>query len=100
MPCTRRNDYPVEQYLENYNSDDDPDYRESSDDTDEDNLPRRMFRDRAQWFIENREAIASVYNFLRRHGKEVFGEAFLQTCSLNAFGNFVYKFTTPGANSE
>jgi hypothetical protein len=79
------------------NSDDDPDYREDSDEGDEDDLPPSMGRDRAQWMIDNREALAEVYRALKSVGQDTFGTAFLQLSSLNAFGNFVYKYTTPGA---
>lgn len=87
----------LEWELPSDNSDDDPDYREDSDEGDEDDLPPSMGRDRAQWFIDNREALAEVYRALKGVGTEVFGGAFLQLGSLNAFGNFVYKYTAPGA---
>ena len=76
---------------------DDPDYREDSDEGDEDDLPPSMGRDRAQWMIDNREALAEVYRALKEVGQGVFGTAFMQLGNLNAFGNFVYKYTTPGA---
>ena len=78
-------------------SEDDPDYREDSDEGDEDDLPRSMGRDRAQWMIDNREGLAEVYRALKGTGVHVFGASFLQLSNLNAFGNFVYKYTTPGA---
>ena len=79
------------------NSDDDPDYREDSDNGDEDDLPPSMGRDRAQWMMDNREALVETYRMLQETGKQTFGAAFLQLCNLNAFGNFIYKYTTPGA---
>ncbi len=78
-------------------SDDDPDYREDSDEGDEDDLPPSMGRDRAQWMVDHTEALAECYRALKSNGQQIFGSAFLQLGSLNAFGNFVYKYTTPGA---
>ena len=78
---------------------DDPDYREDSDEGDEDDLPKSMGRDRAQWVVANTEALAEIYNLLKLNGQQVFGGAFLQTGNLNAFCNFVYKYTTPGAST-
>lgn len=76
---------------------DDPDYREDSDNTDDDDLPPSMGRDRAAWMIDNSDALAELYKLLRDAGEKMFGNAFLQLSSLNAFCNFVYKYTTPGA---
>ena len=97
MPSARTAPGYAEYELPSDNSEDDPDYREDSDEGDEDDLPRTMGRDRAEWFIDNREALAEVYRALKQTGVEVFGTAFLQSATLNAFGNFVYKYTTPGA---
>ena len=88
---------PMMYELPSDNSDDDPDYREDSDEGDEDDLPPSMGRDRAQWMMDNRQALLDVYCALKQIGEETFGSAFLQLGNLNAFGNFVYKYTTPGA---
>ena len=95
MPSSRMHD----EVIEPSDASDDPDYREDSDDGDEDDLPKSMFRDRAEWFIDNREAIAEVYREFLRNGRAVFGDAFLQLSTINAFGNFVYKYTSPGATN-
>jgi hypothetical protein len=97
MPSARTAPGYAEYELPSDNSEDDPDYREDSDDGDEDDLPHTMGRDRALWFIDNRDALVEVYRALKEVGTGVFGSAFLQCGSLNAFGNFVYKYTTPGA---
>ena len=97
MPSARGYNDAVDWERPSDDSEDDPDYREDSDEGDEDDLPRSMGRDRAQWMIDNREALAEVYRVLKGTGTQVFGAAFLQQSSLNAFGNFVYKYTTPGA---
>lgn len=88
---------PRDEYLDDYNSEDDPDYREDSDEFDEGDLPPRMFRERAQWFMDNRDEIADLYKIFKETGTKLFGSAFLQLGTLNAFGNFVFKYTTPGA---
>lgn len=77
----------------------DPDYRESSDDSDADDLPQSMHRDRAQWIVDHTDTIADLLRILRVDGEHVFGRAFLQTCSINSFANFVYKYTMPGAHT-
>lgn len=92
MPST-----PADYDVPSDNSDDDPDYREDSDEGDEDDLPPSMGRDRALWMMDNSEALRDVYVALLHVGKETFGSAFLQLGNINAFGNFVYKYTTPGA---
>lgn len=97
MPSARGAPGYADYELPSDNSEDDPDYREDSDEGDEDDLPPSMGRDRAQWMIDNREALAEVYRALKQLGQGTFGSAFLQLSSLNAFGNFVYKYTTPGA---
>ena len=75
----------------------DPDYRESSDDDNEDEIPRSMARDRARWIEENVDEIAVVFNAMKQSGKELFGGAFMQTGTINNFANFCYKYTMPGA---
>ena len=97
MPCTRSGNEFVTAPLD-YDSDDDPDYREESDDSDADDLPRTMWRDRADWIVQNQDAIADLFHVIKAAGQVVFGGAFLQTANINHFANFVYKYTTPGAN--
>ena len=76
---------------------DDPDYRESSDTDDEDNIPKSMARDRARWIEENVDELAELFRAFKKEGAKVFGSAFMQTGTINNFSNFCYKYTTPGA---
>tara|TARA_B100001250_G_scaffold268515_1_gene231664 strand:- start:619 stop:927 length:309 start_codon:yes stop_codon:yes gene_type:complete len=74
----------------------DPDYREESAD-EADELPKSMARDRAEWVVDNQEAIEELYRITKEAGVRLFGEAFLQCGGVTAFAHFVYKHTTPGA---
>ena len=79
----------------------DPDYREDSvDDDDEDDIPKTMKRDRAQWTVDNTEDLEWLFRNLLRDGRSVLGESFLQTGNINNFANFVYRFTTPFSEAE
>lgn len=73
---------------------DDPDYREDSE-PDEDDLPKNMHRDRAQWVVDNTEDLEFLYRKLREDGRSTMGGSFLQSCTINAFAYFVYRHTTP-----
>lgn len=73
----------------------DPDYVEESD---EDDLPATMGRDRAQWVVEHTDALEDLYRAFKEIGQRVFGGAFLQTGDITCFSHFVYKYTTPGAH--
>lgn len=78
-----------------YSSDEfDPDYRESSDDSD-DELPQSMHRDRAQWIVDNQEDIEFLYRVLLDTGRSTMGGSFLQLGNVTTFGNFLYRNTTP-----
>ena len=73
--------------------DDDPDYREESGEEEE--IPNTMHRDRAQWIVDNTEDLEWLYRKLKEDGKSTMGRAFLQTCTITNFANFVYRYTTP-----
>jgi len=75
-------------------SDDDPDYRESSADEDDD-LPLSMARDRAQWVVDNQDAVEELYRQFKDCGYQLFGRAFFQCGNITPFAHFVYKHTTP-----
>jgi hypothetical protein len=77
-------------------SDDDASYRESSADSDDD-LPMTMARDRAQWVVDNQDAVEDLYRAFKETGKQLFGEAFFQCGNITPFAHFVYKYTMPGA---
>ena len=77
-------------------SDDDASYRESSADED-DELPESMARDRAQWVVDNQDALEELYAAYKDVGAQLFGRAFFQCGSITPFAHFVYKHTTPGA---
>ena len=79
---------------------DDPDYRESSADDSADDLPPSMARDRAQWVVDNREAVAELYRAFKESGQALFGAAFFQCGSITEFSHLVYKYTMPGATDN
>ena len=99
MPSTRgggRMD-PVMDLPDDYtDDDDDPDYREDSEGDDAaDDIPKSMARDRAQWIIDNQDDLEWLYRKIREDGHSIMGNSFLQTCTINNFANFIYRFTTP-----
>lgn len=94
MPSTRSAGEPLMDPLDN-DSDYDPDYRESSDDSEADDLPKTMHRDRAQWIESNVEDLEYLYRVMLEHGRSIMGDCFLQTCTINNFANFLYRHTTP-----
>ena len=100
MPSTRGSQTPLvdgNDLPDDYESDDmDPDYRESSADED-DELPKTMARDRAEWVVSNQEAVEEFYRAFRDIGFQLFGRAFFQTGNVTDFSHFLYKYTTPGA---
>ena len=79
------------------NSDDDPDYREDSDDSDESDIPRTLGRMRGQWVVDNQDVLAELYKIFLDGGRKVFGNAFFQTGNINNFANLCFKYTQPGA---
>ena len=77
-------------------NDSDPDYREDSAEEDTvDDIPKSMQRDRAEWIVENTEDLEWLYRKLKTDGASTMGRAFLQTCTITNFANFIYRFTTP-----
>lgn len=96
MPCTRRSGSPLAEAIDFDDSDLDPDYRESSADEDDD-LPT-CAQDRADWIVQNYDAIAELYQIYRQAGQQLFGNAFFQLGDITAFAHFTYNYTTPGAN--
>ena len=77
---------------------DDPSYREDSADESSDELPMTRGRDRAQWCIDNLDAVQELYAVYMDTGRQLFGDAFHQIGSVTDFAHFVYRFTTPGAD--
>lgn len=78
----------------------DPDYRESSADESDDELPPSLARDRAQWVVDNYEAVAELFKVFKDVGQDLFGRAFFQCGTVTEFSHFVYKHTTPGATAN
>lgn len=79
------------------NDDSDPDYRESSDDSDESDIPRTMARMRAQWIVDHQSVLSEIYKPFLEHGRVVFGDAFFQLGGIRHFANLCFKYTHPGA---
>ena len=94
MPSTRSQG---EAELLDLPSDDeyDPDYTE---DESEDDLPHTMGRDRAQWVVDNSEAVEELYRAFKITGQALFGGAFFQCGTVTDFAHLVYKYTSPGAS--
>ena len=78
-------------------SEDDPDYREDSDDSEESDIPRTLGRMRAQWVVDHHEALSEAYHIFLETGRKLFGNAFFQNGSINNFANLCFKYTQPGA---
>ena len=78
---------------------DDPDYREDSADEEDDELPPSMARDRAQWVVDNQDAVEELYRAFKEAGVTLFGGAFFQCGNITPFAHFVYKYTMPGATT-
>ena len=97
MPSTRSTAAEVNNGLAMEYSDDefDPDYRESSDEDNEDDVPKTMARDRARWIEDNVEDIEWLYRKVLTEGRSVFGNSFLQLSTINIFANYLYRNTTP-----
>jgi|TARA_B100000073_G_scaffold300289_1_gene266659 hypothetical protein len=96
MPSTRANNdgHLAHGLPDDYSSDDfDPDYCESEEGDDE--LPRTMERDRAQWVVDNTEDLEWLYRNYLELGRSMFGNAFFQQGNITAFAHFIYRHTTP-----
>ena len=78
----------------------DPDYRESSeeDSAESDNLPLSVKRERAQWIVDNHDALVELFQCFKTDGEAIFGRAFYQLGDINQFVKFVFKTTVPGGN--
>ena len=99
MPSTRRTDDTLldpNDLPDDWTDDDDPDYREDSADED-DEIPASMARDRAEWVMDNQEAIEELYHHFKECGRQLFGDAVVQCGNVTRFAHFVYKQTMPGA---
>lgn len=84
----------------------DPDYRESSDDSDESvggdpntAVNRRFTRMRAQWMVDHHGALEEGYKAFLDVGHQLFGGAFFQLGSINEYAKLIFKYTQPGADS-
>ena len=75
----------------------DPDYRESSDDEDEECEPR-FHRMRADWIVDNHDALDEGYRAFIDTGRKLFGNAFFQLGGINDYCKLVFKYTQPGAD--
>lgn len=94
MPSTRSSNEALATSLDVSDDEFDPDYRESSEDEEEE-VPQNMQRDRARWVEENVEDIEWLYRKLLEDGRSMMGNSFLQTATINTFAYFLYRNTTP-----
>jgi hypothetical protein len=46
------------------------------------------------------ECLMDVYIALLKHGRDLLGSSFLQTCTLSEFSTFVFRNTQPGAKTK
>ena len=97
MPSTRRTLDEVDPMDLPSDDEFDPDYRESSADDSDYEVPRSMARDRAQWVVEHQAALEELYRTFKDVGCTLFGEAFFQLGGITPFAHVVYKYSTPGA---
>lgn len=77
----------------------DPDYRESSDDEDEE-VGSRFHRMRADWIVDYQDALEEGYRAFLEVGRKLFGDAFFQAGSINDYCKLVFKYTQPGASDS
>ncbi len=92
--------FKADTYYEAHVDDNDPDYRESSeDDSAESEIPASMQRQRAHWIVEHEDALRELYMCFKGSGCVLFGGAFYQLGSINEFCKFVFKYTMPGATN-
>ena len=92
------NSYKADTRYEDSASDSgDPDYRESSDDEDEE-IDSRFHRIRADWIVEYHDALEEAYRAFIETGRKLFGNAFFQTGSINDYCKLVFKYTQPGVS--
>jgi len=77
----------------------DPDYRESSDDEDEE-IGQQFHRMRADWIVEHQDALEEGYRAFLEVGRKLFGNAFFQTGTINDYCKLVFKYTQPGASDS
>lgn len=75
----------------------DPDYRESSDDEDE-NVAPRFHRMQADFIVEYNDALEEGYRAFKETGQKLFGNAFFQLGTINDYCKLVFKYTQPGAD--
>ncbi len=84
-------------YEEDAEDSGDPDYRESSDEEDEDVEPR-FHRMRADWIVEYNDALEEGYRMFKEVGQRLFGNAFFQLGTINDYCKLVFKYTHPGVD--
>ena len=77
---------------------DDPDYRESSDEEDEE-CAKSYHKMRADWIVNNQDALEEGYRMFKETGQKLFGGAFFQLGSVNDYCKLVFKYTQPGVNT-
>ena len=49
-----------------------------------------MARDRARWIEENVDEMQELFKVVKATGVKLFGNAFMQACTINNFANFCY----------
>tara|TARA_B100000683_G_scaffold275359_1_gene325846 strand:+ start:1115 stop:1405 length:291 start_codon:yes stop_codon:yes gene_type:complete len=76
------------------NEDDAP---SSSDESDEENVPRHLLHIRKHWKRHYEEDIEAAFHAYLRVGRALFGGAFHQLGTSEHFANFVFKYMQPGA---
>lgn len=64
---------------------------------DESEVPRRLERERRRWLATYEEEIQLLYESYMEVGWAIFGRPFHQLGSVVEFGDFVFKYMTPGA---
>lgn len=88
-----------ERYEDSASDSGDPDYRESSDDDDEE-CEQRFHRMRATWIVEYHDTLEEGYRAFLETGRKLFGNAFFQLGSINDYCKLVFKYTQPGADGS
>lgn len=78
---TRSCDHPPDEFL--------------SDSSEDSPCPATIIRSKAQWKRKYAQELDELFQELKRSGRQLFGDAFLQFAYLGSFAEFVYLHTHP-----
>ena len=77
-----------------------PEDSSSSDESEEDVVPRHLLHIRKHWKRQYEEDLEAAFHAYLQVGRALFGPAFHQLGRLDEFANFVFKYIQPGATKS